>query len=52
MRIQLLYFDDCPGHAELRDRLPLLLDKHWPLFLAERADEVGTKLKPLGLDGV
>jgi hypothetical protein len=27
MRIELLYFDGCPGHAELRDRLPLLLEQ-------------------------
>jgi hypothetical protein len=25
MKIELLYFDDCPGHAELRERLPGLL---------------------------
>ncbi len=27
MRIELLYFDGCPGHAELRDRLPRLLEQ-------------------------
>jgi hypothetical protein len=27
MRIELLYFDGCPGHAELRDRLPQLLQQ-------------------------
>lgn len=27
MRIQLLYLDDCRDHAELRDRLPLLLER-------------------------
>ncbi|HWX52167.1 MAG TPA: hypothetical protein VNY34_02670 [Solirubrobacteraceae bacterium] len=27
MRIELLYFDGCPGHAELRDRLPRLLER-------------------------
>lgn len=27
MKIELLYFDGCPGHAELRDRLPRLLEQ-------------------------
>jgi hypothetical protein len=27
MRIELLYFDGCPGHAELHDRLPGLLEQ-------------------------
>jgi hypothetical protein len=27
MEIELLYFDDCPGHAELRERLPRLLEQ-------------------------
>ena len=27
MRIELLYFDGCPGYAELRDRLPRLLER-------------------------
>jgi len=25
MKVELLYFDGCPGHAELRERLPGLL---------------------------
>ena len=27
MKIELLYFDACPGHAELRERLPRLLEQ-------------------------
>lgn len=27
MRIELLYFDGCPGYAELRERLPRLLEE-------------------------
>lgn len=27
MRIELLFFDGCPGYAELRERLPRLLDQ-------------------------
>lgn len=27
MRIELLYFDGCPSHAELRDRLPRVLEQ-------------------------
>jgi hypothetical protein len=27
MRIELLYFDGCPGYAELRERLPRLLER-------------------------
>jgi hypothetical protein len=26
MKIELLYVDDCPGHAELREQLPRLID--------------------------
>jgi hypothetical protein len=26
VRIEVLYVDDCPGHAELRERLPRLLE--------------------------
>jgi hypothetical protein len=27
MNVELLYFDDCPGHTELRERLPRLLEQ-------------------------
>lgn len=27
MKVELLYFDGCPGYAELRERLPLLLER-------------------------
>ena len=27
MQIELLYFDGCPGHAELREHLPRLLEQ-------------------------